>query len=93
MRRLALITAGLLVAHEAFAMYVASHPLTTLAGAGGGDAVVGLAAVVGLVCARLGLIVAFPGVVVTKAVEALARRRARARGAAREGRGGAATPR
>lgn len=61
MRRRTVALAALPLLHEALGAYVAAHPLTALAGAGGLAALLCVAAALALVAVRLTLMVVCPG--------------------------------
>jgi hypothetical protein len=62
---------GLVVAHELASAYLAAHPLTTLLGASGWRALVGVVAYVALLVARVGLIGVMPAWLAARAARAL----------------------
>ena len=70
MRRWAAWLVALAVAHELAAAYLAAHPLTTLLGASGGRALLGVAAYVTLLVARVGLIGGMPAWLAARAARA-----------------------
>jgi len=73
-RRWAVWGGVLAVAHELAAAYLAAHPLTTLLGASGWRALVGVVAYVALLVARVGLIGVMPAWLAARAARALWRR-------------------
>lgn len=75
MRRWAVGAVVLAVAHALAAAYLAAHPLTTLLGASGGRAMLGVVAYVALLVARVGLIGVMPAWLAARAARAVWARR------------------
>jgi hypothetical protein len=70
-RRWAAWSVALAMAHALAAVYLAAHPLTTLLGASGWRALLGVVAYVALLVARVGLIGVMPAWLAARAAQAL----------------------